>query len=101
MIPPSPPGIPLVTAAPPLPPTAVIVTLVTPAGTVTEYVPGVVDEKNVAVLADAVATVNAVVPVTIPPTNSDPASTARRRLPRRILINQHPPLQSADHAPAW
>ncbi len=45
---------------PPVPPTAVIVTLVTPAGTVTVYGPGVEDEKSVAGLADAEATVRAV-----------------------------------------
>lgn len=60
-----------------------MVTLVTPAGTVTVDVPGVVDENNVVVgLADAVPGVRAEIAdreaVVSPPNSSDPASAVRR-----------------------
>src|SRR5664280_3478865 len=96
MIPPSPPGIPLLTAAPPLPPTAVIVTLVTPAGTVAVYEPGVVDENRVSGLADAV-------PVTIVARDtavSPPTSTTVDIVVRKIRVipapmDQYSPLMDA------
>jgi len=54
---------------PPVPPTAVIVTLVTPAGTATEYEPEVEDENSVtAGLADAVPAISALIPNTTPAT---------------------------------
>jgi hypothetical protein len=66
-------------------------TLLTPPGTVTEYVPGVVEEKSVPELvADAVPVMRTVVAarenVVSPPITSDPASTARRLLRSRIFI---------------
>jgi hypothetical protein len=47
-VPPSPPWTPL-ELVPPVPPTSDIWTLVTPAGTVTELVPAVVDENSTVV----------------------------------------------------
>ncbi len=91
--PPSPPA-PNPNAAPPLPPTAVMVRLLTPPGTVTKYVPGVVEENSVAGVADAGPVMRAVVAarenVVSPPITSDPASTDRRLLRRRLSIERHP-----------
>jgi hypothetical protein len=82
-----------------------MVALVTSPGTVTAYDPGVVDEKSVAVVADAVPVARAVVAVretvVSPAISSELASTVRGLLRRRISIERHPSLQAADcHPPA-
>ena len=91
---------------PPDPPTAVMVRLVPPAGTVTAYDPAVLDENRVAGVADAVLVVRGVVAATekvvSPPTTSGPASMARKPLRRRLSIERHPSFQAADsHATAY